>query len=253
MRQKIWILALTGLFKLSSAWGQTTALDFKKAFAPGYTAACQYLQSHELLIAQTLTRYGGEVRLLVSVVFPEMVRYSEVRNAIETASLEWLYVQYGPAYANFSIGHFQMKPTFAEEIENQVRQHQLLLFQDLLPEANAPEAEIRQARIQSLKSLAGQLKYLAAFQKLLGLRFPEWTKQGALERVRWAAAAYNRGFTASAAEISAWRQKSAFPYGPAHRGPQYNYTEIAGFFWEMSTSKSLRSIRGSRGYSALHG
>ncbi|GAB4397862.1 MAG: hypothetical protein OHK0053_15310 [Microscillaceae bacterium] len=214
------------------AWGQSTAPDFKKTFAPGYTAACEYLQSHERLIHQTLTRYGGEVRLLVSVVFPEMVRYSEVRNAIETASLEWFYVQYGPGYANFSIGHFQMKPTFAEEIENQIRQHNLLLFQGLLPAANVPEVEIRQARIQRLKSLEGQLQYLAAFQKLLGRRFPDWSKQGALERVRWAAAAYNRGFTASAAEISAWKQKYAFPYGPAHRGPQYNYAEIAGFFWE---------------------
>jgi len=54
---------------------------------------------------------------MIAIVFPEMLRYNENLEEIETQLLKSLYVRFGNRYADFSIGYFQMKPSFAEKIE----------------------------------------------------------------------------------------------------------------------------------------
>lgn len=45
------------------------------------------------------------------------MRYNALKDDIESESLKVLYVQFGKTYADFSIGVFQMKPSFAEGVE----------------------------------------------------------------------------------------------------------------------------------------
>ena len=52
---------------------------------------------------------------IYSIVAPEITQYSFIRNTLESYTLNVLYVQYGRAYADYSIGFFQMKPSFIEE------------------------------------------------------------------------------------------------------------------------------------------
>lgn len=53
---------------------------------------------------------------LQAIVFPEIMRYNGLKDGIETESLRTLYVQFGEDYADFSIGLFQMKPCFAQQL-----------------------------------------------------------------------------------------------------------------------------------------
>ena len=55
--------------------------------------------------------------MALAVVFPEIVRYSDLEDLIQIRALKVLYVQYGRKYADFSVGHFQMKPSFIEQLE----------------------------------------------------------------------------------------------------------------------------------------
>jgi len=54
---------------------------------------------------------------VLSIVFPELIRFNAIQDKIETFALQSLYVKYGKDYANFSVGPFQVKPSFAESLE----------------------------------------------------------------------------------------------------------------------------------------
>ena len=59
--------------------------------------------------------------MAIAVVFPELIRYSALRDKIEITLLKSLYIYKGDDYADFSIGQFQMKPSFAELIHKNVQ------------------------------------------------------------------------------------------------------------------------------------
>ena len=58
--------------------------------------------------------------LLTPVVLPEVARFNGFSNFFETAALEAFYVEDGSGVVDFSIGPFQMKPSFAERVEHRV-------------------------------------------------------------------------------------------------------------------------------------
>ena len=61
-------------------------------------------------------KYDVSYPMAIAVVFPEIVRYSAIRDKIEITLLKALYINLGEDYADFSIGQFQMKPSFAEAL-----------------------------------------------------------------------------------------------------------------------------------------
>ena len=63
-----------------------------------------------------LAKYHVSYPVAISIIFPEIVRYSALRDKVEISLLKTLYVNLGEDYADFSIGQFQMKPSFAEAI-----------------------------------------------------------------------------------------------------------------------------------------
>ena len=62
-----------------------------------------------------------DAAFMQAIVFPELMLYNSVKDDIESESLRVLYVQFGKAYADFSVGPFQMKPSFAEEVETKAK------------------------------------------------------------------------------------------------------------------------------------
>ena len=63
--------------------------------------------------------FGIRTELAVAVVFPELVRYSALMDFMETTAVKALYQQKGVKGADFSIGRFQMKPSFVADLERQ--------------------------------------------------------------------------------------------------------------------------------------
>ena len=65
----------------------------------------------------TFVKYQLNPYFVLAIVFPELIRYSKLQDVIESNDLKVLYVQFGDTYSNFSIGRFQMKPSFCEQLE----------------------------------------------------------------------------------------------------------------------------------------
>ena len=88
-------------------------------------------------------------RTALSIVFPEVIRFNSFSDFIETKTLEWVYVDYGAEKADFSIGLFQMKPSFIEKLEEATKSDPSLFrpFSDILSYPTTLSAmEIRRKR-----------------------------------------------------------------------------------------------------------
>ncbi|TAE15575.1 MAG: hypothetical protein EAZ95_08605 [Bacteroidetes bacterium] len=221
----------------SVAFAQKTPQEYEKAFPADFHEALAFMKEHKALFVQELGKEAGDVRLLASVAFPEMVRYSELSNMFETMTIEALYVKYGTKYADFSIGYFQMKPSFVEKMEAYLRDNWLTTYQDVWQYEETIESEIRQKRIARLRKVKWQLRYLRAFYGLMLHKFPTQMQGQQDAKVKFLASAYNRGFEQSETEILRWSKVFAFPHGSRYTGKQYNYAEVASYFYTKYSSQ----------------
>ncbi len=226
----------TCLLGCTEAFGQTGE-DYQRAFSSSYNDALDFLKENKVLIKKEISKYKAPLELLIPAVFPETVRYSGMKDHVETFTLNLLYVRFGPSYANFSIGRFQMKPSFIEELEQAVIKRKITRFYFITRFESTDEKEIRQERVNRLGSLAWQLRYLSCFQAVVAQRF-DMDGFSEEKKIRFLAAAYNRGFQNNQAEIERWMYIKAFPYGRAHRGTQYAYADIAWHFRQHHFSAS---------------
>lgn len=166
-------------------------------------AANSYCDKHRAEWRQVWEEYEVPCDLAESVIFPELIRYSKFQDNMETGAVKALYVTQGSKACNFSIGRFQMKPSFAEELEKRWMRSGLArrynLFFDTKDTQNA-----RKVRISRLEDEEWQCIYLAVFLKMLYLDYGSFDKNGQQcqngleslsheEQVRLAATAYNRG------------------------------------------------------------
>lgn len=219
-------------FYLSFLLFFTPSTDYSDIFGEDYRDALRFLERKQAQFVAVCPQ--GRAAEGMAIVFPELVRYSLLRDLLETQALELFYVDEGSHVVDFSIGRFQMKPSFVEQLEAYTRRHPELPLS--APIASYPlestEKERRQLRLSRLRKLDWQLRYLAAFQAICQQRFPFLDTLTPAERVRFLAAAYNAGFAHSAAYIRQSATKKLFPYGTHYRGEQYSYAEIAVYFSE---------------------
>ncbi len=54
---------------------------------------------------------------ILSIAFPEILRYDSYSDYLETSSNRILYVNNGKEASDFSTGYFQMKPSFLENLK----------------------------------------------------------------------------------------------------------------------------------------
>ncbi|MDP3180066.1 MAG: hypothetical protein Q8M76_19290 [Spirochaetaceae bacterium] len=184
------------------------------------------------LMDQGITLGQYEAREAVAVAFPELLRYASLRDRLETAALETLYVKNGKG--DFSIGPLQMKPSFAQRVEEWAarlpRAAAILGITESL-NAESPNAESgRRARINRLRSMGGQAPYLAAFYLVALAHFPELATLAGRDRVAFLAAAYNAGFHKERERIESAMALAIFPPPPGWPDP-LSYVELSlGYF-----------------------
>ena len=178
--------------------GSTTAIsvNYRKVFGSDWTAAerfvCNYHKEWEL----EFSLFDVDSRIAEAIVFPELIRYSMWQDQIERAAVNGLYVSKGREGADFSIGRFQMKPSFAENVEQAWNASSLA--QEYGFSFNmADNNEARRSRIRRLSTMQGQCRYLAIFIRLQQQRHPLLSQLSLKKQVRLLATAYNRSFTAS--------------------------------------------------------
>ncbi|HOO84566.1 MAG TPA: hypothetical protein PLS94_08390 [Prolixibacteraceae bacterium] len=164
--------------------------------------------------------------LASAIVFPELLRYSKLRDIIETEALKTLYVQYGTQYANFSIGPFQMKPSFAEDLERASLQNRFYYF---LPSDTLASNKARLNRIKRLANSEGQMHYLFVFVQLMNLKFEAHQFESLRERVGLYATAYQAGYNLSIDELKQ-KQYGQFYHTdllPHKKTKYYSYSAIS--------------------------
>jgi hypothetical protein len=169
---------------------------------------------------------------LFSIVAPEVSQYNFLRNKIETSSLKVLYVEGGTVYSDFSIGQFQMKPSFVETMEQNLLKYPDLktAYSDCLF-ADPESRESRVSRVNRLNDTDWQLRYLSLFVELMKKRFASKVFANDEEKLKFYAAAYNVGFYKSAEEIEKIGKLKLFP----HFGTtKYRYCEIALCFYRLA-------------------
>lgn len=207
-----------------------TSHPYAKEFRDDCRFTIQFYQNHEDVFKRAADKVETTPEILFSIVAPEISQYSYLRNKVETQSLLVLYVQGGSAYANFSIGYFQMKPSFAESIETQIasQPHLKDSFSNLTIHANNVE-EKRAIRVNRLSSFKWQVEYLAAFYELAIEKYNLQHRSLSHEEIMTLAACYNVGLNRSIQEINTIGNQSQFPRFSFRK---YKYKEVSLFFYQ---------------------
>jgi hypothetical protein len=194
---------------------------YAKAFGDSYHRA-------EEILANNLTQFqvfehscNCNTSEIMAIVFPELLRYNDLNNLFETSALELLYAEGGISEVDFSIGAAQIKPSFAERME------QVNTDYSLIPKFSGDHTEARRERLQRLENIQWQFRYVCAFSHYMYSRFPNINSLSDKERVMFLAAAYNLGPDADETDIVKWQYIKAFPYGKKYLGTQYSYAAIA--------------------------
>ncbi len=215
--------------------------DYPALFGENWRRAEQYADSQREEWSEIWEVFGVDAQLAEAVVFPEMVRWSALRDVMETAAVRALYQKRGSRRADFSIGRFQMKPSFAERMEREwAAWPESALYGFAFDTADTPEA--RRARIRRLDEPLWQCVYLAIFLRLLDERGGEFRDADPVRRVRLCAAAYNAG-CGDPAEVRRLEEKrffhTDFIAGP--RTVYHSYGDIAAYYYQLRvTNYGLR-------------
>lgn len=178
----------------------------ERAYHERYDAECQLALSvwvsHEARFKATGSKAGVSARFLFALVAPKFLQFGYLSDRAQTYILKVMYVQRGKAYADFSIGRFQMKPSFIERLEQCLRAESTLctLFPEVLFTAESERAE-RAERIKRLESMEWQLVYLALFCRVVQQRFEHIVFADETEKLQFYANAYNVGFHLNASRL----------------------------------------------------
>lgn len=232
------------------ARAQEDAVLFRAQHQTQWDEAGEYSTVHHAAWKNICDFFEVDQKLAQAVVFPEMVRYNLFRDRMETAAVKGSYVSRGTKAFDFSIGRFQMKPSFVEGLEKRwMRSGFPEVYKAYFDTEDTQFA--RRARIERLSDDMWQYVYLAMFIKLFYLDYGsvdksgEWSQEGIEslppeDQVRLLATAYNRGCrwvnpgVGPVEEIAARSTEHHFhlSFMPTESTPRYVYGDIALLRWE---------------------
>ena len=209
--------------------------DYPKIFGNNFNDALEVCKEHHNNFLKIADEHELPVKELKAIVFPELIRYNLLKDLMETQALIWLYVDGGSKAADFSIGHFQMKPSFAEKIEQIVAEGDpsswTANYLTLCSYNNLNEKQVRKKRIERLSDIEWQIKYLSCFYEIASRKLSPDLDQK--EKIKMLATMYNSGLDKSEEELKKWMNKKSFPYGPKVKpNTQQNYADIAAYFYQ---------------------
>jgi hypothetical protein len=226
------------LLSLSPNLSYSQELDYSEIFGTDWENALFFIGENSSWIKPALDKYNIRYAEAVAVVFPELIRYSALRDKIEISVLKTLYRNLGDDYADFSVGVFQIKPSFAEKIIMAAPAVMGKKPKDLFRKKNTfkNERDFRASIISDLENPRTELNYLIAFFKICYEYFNFNGEDGA-KKIRFLATAYNTGFWKSREEIENMTEKKFFNT-KLFKTENYSYADIALFWYENYSRKS---------------
>jgi hypothetical protein len=244
-----WSLVIAGLL-LIVGFGylvnRVTNPDFGSTFGSKATKARAVLQQMDSSFALCAPLCRVSPQFMQALVFPEVMRYSTLKDGIETESLRTLYVQFGEDYADFSIGLFQMKPSFAQTVETKARQWLPdSIYQELqLAYTTTAEEDIRMERVERMQDKDYQLVYLTAFIAICNQLYQHHTFSDESEKLRWYATVYNAGFDKPDSYIAAKIKQSHFYLQQGMPGKKFRYAAVAEWYFGGAVDGGQMTVDG---------
>lgn len=193
---------------------------------------------------ETWRSFDVDPLIAEAVVWPETERYRKLQDLMETAANYGSYITNGKG-PDYSIGIFQMKPSFVEELEKAWMRSGLARKYELWFDTD-DTATARRIRISRMRKEEWQVIYAGVFLRLLYSSYGSYDKNGehtqdGLEtlsiedQVRLAATAYNRGCVWAApgyGDLDRLREHAAekhFHYAviPSRHTRRYCYATLA--------------------------
>lgn len=223
--------------------------SFEKHYSSDYIIALQKVQGFQYQFDSICKSNGTPPKEVLSIVFPEIVRYSYLSDISEIAMLELFYVEKGSTkYSNFSVGLFQMKPSFIEGLEKEISSNKALKkkYKNLLFNDTISDKTMRNIRLSRLKNMQYQISYASCFYEIAIKKLSadsRWKKANLEERLRIISTAYNSGLNISYDFNLNMQKAKLFPDGKiCFDCHNYNYSDIVVKFYR----KLIKSNRISR-------
>jgi hypothetical protein len=221
---------------LKSGWSQS--IDYQELFGDDWKKAMTFEKENRIWIEPLLVKNHISYPLAISIIFPELVRYSALRDKMEITLLKALYVNLGEDYANFSIGQFQMKPSFAEMIREEAPS--VLGHRSGIAFKNVSDfddiKDFRKSIVTDLEEPKSQINYLIAFIKICQKNFSTCWKDEPSE-IKFLATAYNFGFDKKDVEIENMIDKKFFNT-KLIKTENYSYADVSIFWYKQYISIS---------------
>lgn len=227
MRLPHLILVLICTSTLSQPLADKT--NYKEIFGDDYNNALNIIEKNSWW-SDSLSKDRLDANFALAVIFPELMRYSSIADYIEVKGLEVLYVQYGRDYADFSVGLFQMKPSFAEQIESDLLKYSL---SNKYPSLSALKPDLsettvsRRERIIRLQNENYQLLYLEAFIRIMNTLYPDSAFHSLEGQLIFYATAYNTGYFKDEEVIRHEISEKRFYLGMDVISAKYCYSDVA--------------------------
>jgi len=228
------LISLNIIFSQISLLSQS--IDYQVVFGDDWKKAITFEQENRSWMEPLLAKNHISYPLAIAVIFPELVRYSALRDKMEITLLNALYINLGDEYANFSIGQFQMKPSFAEIIREQVpgsigRRSGIKFskrsgFDDI--------KAFRKSIVTDLEDPKTQFIYLIAFLKICENNF-HLNRKEELTRIKFLATAYNFGINKSASQIDSMTDKKFFNT-KLFKTENYSYADVSLYWYKQYKS-----------------
>jgi len=227
-------------FLLNSGWSQS--INYQDVFGDDWKEALTFERENITWMEPLLTKNHISYPLAVAVIFPELVRYSALRDKIEITLLKALYINLGDDYANFSIGQFQMKPSFAEMIREQapavIGRKSGIIFKSRSEYDDIKN--FRRSIVRDLEDPETQINYLIAFLKICEKNY-KTNRKNEVARLKFLATAYNYGINKSADQIESMIDKKFFNTR-LFKTENYSYADVSLFWYKQFMSGKLAEV-----------
>lgn len=233
-------ISISGLmFFAPAAFAQSPVetTDISLALGNRYYDAVEYLEKNTW-IYDTIVKANISPELAFSIVFPSLTRYTAIRDIMETGAMRTLYVQSGRKYAKYSIGRFQMKPSFAELVERNVVKYKLGDYK--FKNQNTPK--VRSERAKRLDSPEWQVQYLILYVKVMDKRFSHIKWKTPEDKVRFYATAFNVGFNKNERTIKYMMSKRSLLRSSRDAKSKLRHGDVAVWFFENDCRKFKSDI-----------
>jgi hypothetical protein len=211
-------------------------MDYQDLFGDDWKKALNFEKENRNWMEPLLTKSHVSYPVAISIVFPEIVRYSALRDKVEITLLKTLYVNLGEDYADFSVGQFQMKPSFAEAIRRKsasvsgrksgINFKRKSDFDDI--------KDFRKSILNDLEDPKSQINYLIAFIKICEKEFKTSCKDE-ISQIKFLATAYNSGIEKKASEIESMEDKKYFNT-KVIASEKYCYSDVSLFWYKQFIS-----------------